>query len=92
MKEAIDLSENQGVRLDGEGRRMMRGWRRGFAWALGSLFLMGLLLTGILWRQAQGLEQRVMEAIQPHLAVDMRIGSVSLSARRTWPNVEVVLH
>ena len=92
MKEGIDLSENQGVRLDGEGRRMMRGWRRGFAWALGSLFLMGLLLTGILWRQAQGLEQRVMEAIQPHLAVDMRIGSVSLSARRTWPNVEVVLH
>lgn len=80
------------ARLDRKGRRTMPGWRRGFAWAAWGVLLTGLLLTGALWRQAQGLEQRVLEAIQPHLAKDVRIGSVSLSIRKTWPNVEVVLH
>ena len=47
--------------------------------------------TGWLWWQSQGLENRVLEAIQPHLATDVSIGGVSVSLWSAWPDVEVQL-
>lgn len=55
---------------------------------------MAFLLTGltaVVWYQAQGLEQRVLAAIQPHLKTDVQIGSVDLTVLRSWPDVEVTL-
>ena len=47
--------------------------------------------TGWLWWLSQGLESRVLEAIQPHLATDVSIGGVSVSVWSSWPDVEVQL-
>ena len=54
-----------------------------------AVFLVGL--TAVVWYQAQGLEQRVLAAIQPHLKTDVQIGSVDLTVLRSWPDVEVTL-
>lgn len=48
-------------------------------------------LTSAVWYQAQGLEQRVLAAIQPHLKTDVQIGSVDLTVLKSWPDVEVTL-
>ena len=47
--------------------------------------------TGWLAWQTQGLETRVIEAVRPHLATDVAIGSVSVSLWSVWPDVEVIL-
>ena len=52
---------------------------------------MVLALTAVIWYQARGLEERVLEAIQPHLLTDVQVGSVALTVWDSWPNVEVVL-
>lgn len=82
----------QDVRGTGAVRmRSLSGWRRAMVWVVALLFVVSGSLTAVLLYQARGLEQRVLEAIQPHLAKDVRIGAVRLSVSQTWPDVEVVL-
>lgn len=50
-----------------------------------------LAVTAGLWFLAQGLEEKVLGSIQPHLATDVRIGNVDLTVWSSWPDVEVVL-
>jgi hypothetical protein len=57
--------------------------------ALGAALLLGL--TAVIWFQARGLEARLLGAVQPHLATDVRVGSVSVTVLDSWPNVEVDL-
>ena len=57
--------------------------------ALGAALLLGL--TALIWFQARGLEARLLGAVQPHLATDVQVGSVSVTVWDSWPNVEVDL-
>ena len=71
-----------------KGRRTSRkGWR----WVLVSLLvLLAAFSAGMAW-MSRGLEARVIEAVRPHLATDVAVGSVSLSLWSAWPDVEVIL-
>ena len=71
-----------------EGQRTSRkGWR----WVLASvLVLLAAFSAGMAW-MSRGLEARVIEAVRPHLATDVAVGSVSLSLWSAWPDVEVIL-
>ena len=71
-----------------EGQRTSRkGWR----WVLASvLVLLAAFFAGMAW-MSRGLEARVIEAVRPHLATDVAVGSVSLSLWSAWPDVEVIL-
>ena len=64
--------------------------RRLFRWAVAVVVLIGGFTVWLAW-QAQGLEARVIEAVRPHLATDVAIGSVSVSLWSVWPDVEVIL-
>lgn len=50
-----------------------------------------VLLTAAAFWLSRDIEERVLAAVQPYLAVDVRIGSVEVSVWSSWPNVEVVL-
>ena len=64
--------------------------RRLLRWAVVVLVVLGGFTAWLAW-QAQGLEARVIEAVRPHLATDVAIGSVSVSLWSVWPDVEVIL-
>jgi len=64
--------------------------RRLFRWAVVVVVVLGGFTAWLAW-QAQGLEARVIEAVRPHLATDVAIGSVSVSLWSVWPDVEVIL-
>ena len=71
-----------------EGQRTSRkGWR----WVLAvAVILLAAFSAGMAW-MSRGLEARVIEAVRPHLATDVAVGSVSLSLWSAWPDVEVIL-
>ncbi|MGB1073461.1 MAG: AsmA family protein [Flavobacteriales bacterium] len=64
--------------------------RRLLRWAVVVVMVLGGFTAWLAW-QAQGLEARVIEAVRPHLATDVAIGSVSVSLWSVWPDVEVIL-
>ena len=68
-------------------RTARRGWRLVLALAL---VLLVAFSAGMAW-MSRGLEVRVIEAVRPHLATDVAVGSVSLSLWSAWPDVEVIL-
>ena len=71
-----------------EGQRTSRkGWR----WVLAFVLVVLVAFSaGMAW-MSRGLESRVIEAVRPHLATDVAVGSVSLSLWSAWPDVEVIL-
>ena len=64
--------------------------RRLLQWAVVVVVVLGGFTAWLAW-QTQGLEARVIEAVRPHLATDVAIGSVSVSLWSVWPDVEVIL-
>ena len=64
--------------------------RRLLQWAVVVVVVLGGFTAWLAW-QTQGLEARVIEAVRPHLATDVAIGSVSVSLWSMWPDVEVIL-
>lgn len=51
-----------------------------------------LVLSAALWYVAQGLEGKVLGAIERHLETDVGVGSVEMTFWSSWPDVEVLLN
>lgn len=84
---ADETPEPQPSQAQGKGP----SWRRRFL-LFGATLAGGLAgLTALLWHQAQGLEQRVLAEIQPHLLTDVSVASIGLTVWSSWPDVEVEL-
>lgn len=64
---------------------------RGAVWVGTIVAALLVLLTAAAFWLSRDIEERVLAAVQPYLAVDVRIGSVDVSVWSSWPNVEVVL-
>lgn len=62
--------------------------RRAYGLVAACLLVLALF-SGGLWWVSQGLEERLLRAIQPHLATDVQVGSMDVSLLSAWPNVEV---
>lgn len=79
-------------RLVESGRSILgvsvRGWMR-LVVGLGCFLL---IASALIWYVAQGLEEKVLGALQPHLKTDVEIGSVDMTFWSSWPDVEVVLN
>ncbi len=73
-----------------EGTAMPKARRRGFV-ALAVVVVLVAASSAWVWYQAQGLEEKVLSAIQPHLLTDVQVGGVEMTLWSCWPNVEVVL-
>lgn len=65
----------------------MRWLRRMFV----LLSLACIAFTASLWFLSDGLEEKVLSSIQPHLLTDVRIGAVEVTVWSSWPDVEVTL-
>ncbi len=66
----------------------IRGWMR----MVVALVVFLLIASAALWYVAQGLEEKVLVAIQPHLETDVEVGSVDMTLWSSWPDVEVLLN
>ena len=60
-------------------------------WTLGAILAVLFGFTGWVAWQAQGLEERILAEIQPHLATDVHIEGLDVSLWGAWPDVEVRL-
>ena len=60
-------------------------------WLLGASLAVLLGFTGWVAWQSQGLEERILAEIQPHLATDVHIEGLDVSLWGAWPDVEVRL-
>lgn len=58
---------------------------------LGAILVVLFGFTGWVAWQAQGLEERILAEIQPHLATDVHIEGLEVSLWGAWPDVEVRL-
>ena len=84
------MKEQHGT-IPTEAPKAQRTFRKGWRWVLASaLVLLVAFSAGMAW-MSRGLEARVIEAVRPHLATDVAVGSVSLSLWSAWPDVEVIL-
>lgn len=60
-------------------------------WTLGAILAVLFGFTGWVAWQAQGLEERILAEVQPHLATDVHIEGLDVSLWGAWPDVEVRL-